>query len=250
MMNFKILVILLFFIQCSDPKPKADVEFELLNEELYFAPIFSNKIGGVEMFYGDYLSEEDEEKGRNVIKYKVKNNLPYKVFFIPNSQKLEQIWDVEDFYAYDLYFLSYLITKENGQNLEMRIPLSYPPKNPAISDAVFLKDSTEWAQDTIRYYSMHDRRRFKNYTFLAPGETTVFEIELNLPIVKGSNHLYSRVVELYREENYFFQLHYIQSKFRLEDELPKQILDYLERNDIKIVDLSLHSDKIPLMPRK
>jgi hypothetical protein len=249
-MNFKILVILLFFIQCSDPKPKADVEFELLNEELYFAPIFSNKIGGVEMFYGDYLSEEDEEKGRNVIKYKVKNNLPYKVFFIPNSQKLEQIWDVEDFYAYDLYFLSYLITKENGQNLEMRIPLSYPPKNPAISDAVFLKDSTEWAQDTIKYYSMYDRRRFKDFTFLEPGETAIFDIEFNLPIIKGSNELYSDVIELYKEENYIFQLHYIQSKTRLEDELPKQILDYLERNDIKIVDLSLHSDKIPLMPRK
>lgn len=237
---------MLILIQCSNPKTEAEVEFELLNKELYFAPIFSNQEGGVEMLYGDYITEEDKEKGRNVIKYKLKNNLPYKILFIPNTQELAQILDLED--SYDLYLLSYLITKEDGQNINW-MPMSYIPKNPSISDAVFIKDSTAWAQDTINFYSMYDRRRFKDFTFLAPGETVTFDIEFNLPITKGSNEISPDVQQLYKEEKYFFQLHYVQSKLRLEDELPKQILDYLERNEIRIINLSLHSKKIPLMSR-
>lgn len=200
------------------------------------------------MLYEDYITKEDKEKGKNLIKYKVKNNLPYKIFFIPNSQELTQILDIE--HPYDLYFLSYLITKEDGQYLTNYAMSQAPSQDPVISQANFIKDSTEWAQDTINYYSMYDRRRFKDYTFLAPGETAIFDIEFILPIIKGSNELYPDVIELYKEENYIFQLHYIQSKTRLEDELPKQILDYLEQNEIQIIDLSLHSKKIPLIPHK
>lgn len=247
--NFKILFIVFFLIQCSQPQAETDVEFELLNQGVYFAPIFSNKIGGVEMLYEDYLSEKDKEKGRNIIKYKVKNNLPYKIFFIPNSQELAQILDIE--HPYNFYLLSYLITKEDGQNLIDYAWITHSSsQNPFIFENNWKKDSTAWAQDTIKYHSMYDRRRFKDYTFLAPGETATFDIEFHLPIIKGSNELYPDVIELYKEENYIFQLHYIQSKSRLEEELPPQILDYLERNDIRIIDLSLHSEKIPLIPRK
>lgn len=246
--NFKILLIVFFFVQCSQPKVETKVEFELLNEELYFSPIFSNQIGGVEMLYEDYLSEEDKEKGRNLIKYKVKNNLPYKIFFIPNSQELAQILDIE--HSFDLYLLSYLITKEDGQYLPDYALSKTSSQDPFIFETNWIKDSTAWAQDTIKYNSMYDRRRFKDYTFLASGETAIFDIEFHLPIIKGSNELYPDVIELYKEENYIFQLHYIQSKTRLEEELPKQILDYLEQNEIRIIDLSLHSKKIPLIPRK
>lgn len=246
--NFKILLLAFFLAQCSKPKAQVVVEFELLNEELYFAPIFSNQIGGVEMLYEDYITEEDKGKGRNIIKYKVKNNFPYKIFFIPNSQELAQILDIE--HPYNLYLLSYFITKEDGQSLTNYALSKAPPQEPVISHANFIKDSIEWAQDTVKYYSMYDRRRFKDYTFLAPGETAIFDIEFILPIIKGSNELYPDVIELYKEENYIFQLHYIQSKTRLEEELPKQILDYLEQNEIRIIDLSLHSKKIPLIPRK
>lgn len=247
--NFKILFIVFFQIQCSTPK--ADVRFELLNEELHFSPIFSNQIGGVEMLYEDYVTEEDKEKAKNVIRYKVTNNLPYNVFFIPKSDEIPYINIKRD--AGFPSFLGYSITKENGQNHIDYVYISHsPPKNLLIYQNNLKKDSTEFAQDTIKYKSFYDRLRFKDFTFLAPGKTITFDIEFNLPIVKGSNEqnlLGPSIQPLYKEEEYIFQLHYIQSKSRLEKELPQQILDYLDRNDIRILDLSLHSKKIPLIPR-
>lgn len=242
--NLKIFVVTLFFSQCS--QPKMDVEFELLNEELYFSPIFSNEKGGIELLYEDYITKNDKEKSKNILRYKVKNNLPYKIFFIPNSEELAYIWDIKD--GFNQYFLSYSIIKEDGQNIDHIFP-SFEPKNRKISMENFRRDSIEWAQDTIKYESMYDRMRFKDFTYLAPKETVIFEIGLNLPIVKGSNEPASEVQPLYKEEEYLFQLHYIQNKIEMEKELPKQILDYLKENNIEIIDLSLHSDSIKLKSR-
>lgn len=242
--NFKILLSILGFIQCSIPK--ADVEFKLLNEELYFSPIFSNQIGGIEMLYEDYITKNDKEKAKNLIRYEVTNRMCDKILFIPNAEELTYILNIKD--DFKQYLLSYSITKEDGEDIDYFFSIS-PSENHLIYQSNFTRDSMEWAHDTIKYESIYDRKRFKDFIYLEPNETKTFEIELDLPIVKGSNDPAPEALPLYKEEDYLFQLHYIQDKTRLERELPEQILDYLNINNVKIIDLSLHSNIIKLNAR-
>lgn len=248
--NFRILIVLFVSFQCSTPKEK-EVEFEMLNKEIYFPAIFVDEGGTFPWgIYDDYRTQEDKQKGKNIIRYKVKNNLSHNILFIPNSDEMA------------------FLTKEDIKN-NFPIGLSYSIPNLYDKRAEFVRtgktskkwedfernyrmDSIAFAQDTIQYQSIYDRRRFKNFMYLKPNETKVFEIRLNLPIVVESNKIPNfgvDVLPLFKDVEYQFQLHYIQNKKQLEKELPKQIIDYLNENGIKIVDLSLHSQTIKLIGR-
>lgn len=245
---FRFFMPLLFLNQCS--KPLYDVEFELLNSELYFAPIFSNK-KGTGWLYEDYLTSEDKKQSKNILRYRITNNHPFKILFIPNNHEILLLTQ-QEVNDCDNYGLAYTIVLENNNELENFSALIQKKQDKKIIEN-YKNDSISYIQDTIRYKNMFERERLKDFTHLEPYQTKIFELELDFPIVNESTEstlVGAHMLPLYKEKEYKFQLHYIQSKSRLEDELPQQILDYLEKNDIRIIDLSLHSEKIPLIPRE
>ena len=247
--NFRILILLFTFFQCY--APEKDVEFEILNKKIVFASIFVDDGGKIPWgIYDDYRTQEDKQNAQNIITYKVKNNLPYKILFIPNLNEMAFITEEEVKNAFSIG-LSYSIPDLYDKKSEF-IRMGKMPKDWAESQNNFRHDSIEFAQDTIHYQSMYDRARFKDFMFIKPNETKTFEIPLNLPIVVESNKIPNfgvDVLPLYKNVEYQFQLHYIQKKEVLEKELPKQILEYLDKNNIKIIDFSLHSDIIKLIGR-
>lgn len=112
--SFRILLAILFLTQCS--KPLKDVEFELLNNELYFAPIFSHA-KGTGWLYEDYLTPDDKKQSNNPIRYSITNNLPFEILFIPNNQEILLLTQ-EEAIGYNNFGLSYTIIHENGNDLE------------------------------------------------------------------------------------------------------------------------------------
>lgn len=242
-----ILILALLFNQCS--KPVDVIQFELLNKELYFSPIFSSKKGGVEFLYEDYISNGDKNKSQNTLRYKLTNNLPYKILFIPNSDELTYIHTKKDDGFQSL--LGYSILDSSKQDIERLFSPSIP-KDEAVYLKYIKKDSLEFVNDSIEYRSIYDRKMFKDFTFLEPNETVTYEFNFNLPIVKESNNpaiLGPDVHPLYLENEYYFQLHYVQNRIQLEKELPRKIFKYLRDNNIEIVDLSFHSEIIKLKPK-
>lgn len=249
--RFLVILFVVFFTNCEIKK--GVITFEILNNKLYYAPIFEkpkndSKREYINSIYNRYLNKSDWDKSLNIIKLKFTNHTENKIVIFKKQYLKERIYDNE-FDKNSLSNFYFQIKDSNNQDLKFISAVfdNFSSKITEDFKRQIKKDSLKQIMASKKgYKSLYDMERLDDFMIIEPGQSFNFEIMLSLPIPIDYDNILDNSfgIPMCKENSYKIQVVYVLNKEDVFSNLPPTILQMLKDQGVVMEDVHLKSELI------
>lgn len=254
-MKNQILIFVLFIlISCNNQKQTAEnIKLELLNQKVFCSLDDLNK---------NEKSFANNEKGKNIILFKMTNNSQKDYLLVVNEDQLET-FSIETLNSTSFLKkarMAFVIESSDNSKIEnytingdsfKRVNKDCISFDPEINRMIDIKSKLK-ELDFPDIVDFEFSNSIRNNSFvLHPNETKYFKVILNLPIYDDELQSYG-FLSYYKfdsKKNYSFKLEYISDSKTVNNKLPKYKKNEFEENQTEIFDGIIVSNKIPVVFR-
>lgn len=244
-MKKSIILILILFI--NNILYSQNIKLKCMNDEAYFGgDEIVNPLGLIATINID-----------NTIKYKVENltDETY-AFFIDDSYFrffADEQYEEEEYGIYNDYFRLKFSIEKDSKEVEYfagtyRPDDSFNLMNQFLEkDSLILKTYPKEIEKGKRDSLMISHFLENHFFILRPGEVRYLKTDISLPEYYSDENTSAMTFFLKPNEQYEIKLRYVQRKEKVLRFLPKRLIEYFDKENIKIFEGELISEKIPLL---
>jgi len=244
-----IIFISAFFLSISCSKEKDEIIFTITNKSLFYFNGYNVELGDYPIQYENTI---DLLKARNIVEYKLKNNSNKNVLFLMNPYQFNistNLFKSEKRSSENLFFI---INDQDENSINIHSG-NYNLKNWDLIELLKNRQNDFYLKKNTEIDSMFRKRdALYNSFILKAGETKIFSVRLDLPIIEQpfiENYLDYLAILLTKEE-YLFQIYYNMSQDEIEKLLKKEELEYFKNNNLEVFSGELLSNKVRVVPVK